>query len=185
MRQREGYKILVLLVSSQIPIHLRKLRVTSEGLWNALRDVGDCTRPVRGCLGEETRWPGEEQAWKKRSASLVYVCGCADTVSLAAGAVGMCQPRLSLRSLAAPYYCLQPPRYNWLVGRSCPKFLLDIRCFRCWVKQEVSYLLPEQRARGKPLALCLKCAFCLFLATTIFQWKELCMLQLAWKKTRL
>lgn len=52
------------------------------------RASGDCTRPVRGCLGEETGWSGEEQAWKKRCAPLVYVCDRADAVSAAAGAVG-------------------------------------------------------------------------------------------------
>lgn len=58
---------------------------------------------------------------------------------------------ISLWDLATPHR-FQPPKYNCLVGRSCPKFPLDITCFQCWVKQEVAYPLPEQCRYGKPAA---------------------------------
>lgn len=41
---------------------------------------------------------------------------------------------ISLWDLATPHR-FQPPKYNYLVGRSCPKFPLDITCFQCHVKQ--------------------------------------------------
>ena len=53
VRQRERYKILALLVSSQIPIPLLKLGVTSKGLWNALWDAGQEHLGIaQGLLGD-------------------------------------------------------------------------------------------------------------------------------------
>lgn len=53
VRQRERYNILVLLVSSQSPIPLLKIGVTSEGLWNMLQDAGEEHLGIaQGLLGD-------------------------------------------------------------------------------------------------------------------------------------
>lgn len=119
------------------------------------RASGDCTRPVRGCLGEETRW----NKHGRRGVHLLCMFVSVHLCQRRCWGRGPCRPRLSPRGLAAPH-CFQPPGYNCFVGRSCPEFLLDIKCFQCWVKQEVSCLLPERCAYGKPVCeLCLLSVF--------------------------
>lgn len=75
-------------------------------------------------------------------ACVAHICVCAYQeypVSLTTGGVELFQPHLYQPVGFGNSSPFQPPQYNCLGGRSCPKF----PCFQCWAKQEVAYPLPE------------------------------------------